>query len=362
MRQACQSSKTTTTYGCANSTAPAAALPSATAGGPSPAGIDNENGTQTWTFTRNGGTLLAGATISADSLALDYGISGNGFFEISAIDGLNGQNAPYWRIARWTGHPATGTVVRAQGGQLRGIFGQDEFGLFVGTGTADTDRYLRLSDYTDAGNPANSGNRINNLSLSIFNNGTETIHIGPWNNFWLGPDAGHKKFYWDGTKLTIEGEITVVGGNAATTDALTNGLAGKISTGGAAADVNANTTTISGGKITTGSITADKINVTTLSAIKANMGTLTAGSIVIGSTNKLWLNDASDGALNIGGATKASAPFRVTAAGALTATNATISGTVNIAGGSMLLDSEGAGLLAYSHPSQGYTPADDKRK
>ena len=78
-----------------------------------------------------------------------------------------------------------------------------------------------------------------------------------------------------------------------------------------------------------GSVTADKIYVTTLSALTANMGSLTAGSIVIGSTDKLWLNDSADGALNIGGSTKASAPFRVTAAGALTATNATIGGSIS---------------------------------
>ena len=59
------------------------------------------------------------------------------------------------------------------------------------------------------------------------------------------------------------------------------------------------------------------------------MGSLTAGSIVIGSTDKLWLNDSADGALNIGGSTKANAPFRVTAAGALTATNATIGGSIS---------------------------------
>lgn len=81
-------------------------------------------------------------------------------------------------------------------------------------------------------------------------------------------------------------------------------------------------------KILAGAVTAAKISVTSLAAIVANMGSITAGQIVIGSTNRIWLNDAGDGALAIGGSTKASAPFRVTAAGALTATNATISGTI----------------------------------
>jgi len=76
------------------------------------------------------------------------------------------------------------------------------------------------------------------------------------------------------------------------------------------------------------SITADYILVNELSAITADMGSLTAGEIVIGSSNKLWLNEGNDGALNIGGSTKASAPFRVTSGGVLTATNATVRGTI----------------------------------
>ena len=56
------------------------------------------------------------------------------------------------------------------------------------------------------------------------------------------------------------------------------------------------------------------IQTNTLSAISADLGAVTAGSIVVGSTNKLWLNDnatAPTVALAIGGSTKASAPFRV---------------------------------------------------
>lgn len=126
----------------------------------------------------------------------------------------------------------------------------------------------------------------------------------------------------------LRGQIVVTGGDL-------GGLA--------ATDVNANTTTIDGGKITANSVTASQIaastitanllSVSTLSAITADMGSLTAGSIVIGSTNKLWLNESADGALNIGGSTKASAPFRVTAAGALTATSATITGAITASSG-----------------------------
>lgn len=90
-------------------------------------------------------------------------------------------------------------------------------------------------------------------------------------------------------------------------------------------NVTINTTTnpftVNGAVLVTGSVDADKLNVTSLSAISADLGSVTAGSIVVGSTNKLWLNDAGDGGLAIGGATKASAPFRVSATGGVVADN-----------------------------------------
>lgn len=101
---------------------------------------------------------------------------------------------------------------------------------------------------------------------------------------------------------------------------------------------------LTGELIVDGEIVADHISsislsvlqaeVGTLSALTANMGTLTAGSIVIGSTNRIWLNDSGDGGLHIGGSTKGSAPFSVDATGALTATGATVDGVVTINAGS----------------------------
>lgn len=134
---------------------------------------------------------------------------------------------------------------------------------------------------------------------------------------WLGSDAGTYKLFigdsagnkvtWDGTTLAITGALTTASGSS-----------------------------IDGGYLTASSVTADKISVTNLSAINADLGTVTAGSIVVGSTNKLWLNDAADGSLAIGGTDKTTAPFRVDAAGNLTATSATISGAITTGSGSSL--------------------------
>lgn len=61
-------------------------------------------------------------------------------------------------------------------------------------------------------------------------------------------------------------------------------------------------------------ITPDYIQTPSLAVINPDMGAIIAGSIVVGTTNKLWLNDdatAPTVALAIGGSTKASAPFLV---------------------------------------------------
>lgn len=47
-------------------------------------------------------------------------------------------------------------------------------------------------------------------------------------------------------------------------------------------------------------------------------------SIVLGDTDKIWINDDGDGAIHVGGSTKSSAPFSVASDGTLTATGATI--------------------------------------
>jgi hypothetical protein len=144
-----QSSSRAISSGCACSAAREAASPSAGPGGTVTNYVDGtggNEGTQTWTFSRNPGTPgAATGVIPADALVLDFGVSGNGFYEVNAIDGAYGANSPYAQVVTWATHPATQTV-RARMGNLRGIFSvADEFGLYAGSGTAVTDRYIRAS-------------------------------------------------------------------------------------------------------------------------------------------------------------------------------------------------------------------------
>lgn len=132
---------------------------------------DQSDGTQTWTFTRHSSTPgAASGTIAADSLALDFGVTGNGFYEVNAIDGVYAQNSPYWRIATWDTHPATQTV-RVQGGNLRGLFGAaNEYGFYAGDGTGTSNAYLRLS---------NQIGLLQNIPIEMYVSGTRHLSINP---------------------------------------------------------------------------------------------------------------------------------------------------------------------------------------
>ena len=175
-------------------------------------GVNFADGLQFWKFTRsaapNDGAMAAGTVIQADALVLDYGTTGNGFYEVNAVDGSYGLNSPYAQIVSWASHPASGQAVRARLGNLRGIFGAaNEYGLYAGAGAATSDAYLRISN-TEVG--------LYNLPLRMYTGGTERVHIAAHNDVWIGPSSADKRLSWDGTTLTISGAINVVGGDAAT--------------------------------------------------------------------------------------------------------------------------------------------------
>lgn len=129
---------------------------------------------QSWTFTRstgsNSGAMLNGTVIAADSIVLDYGTSGNGFYEVNAIDGANGVNSPYAQVVTWTGHPATGQTLRTRTGNLTGVgFGvANEYGLYAGNGVLTSSAYLRMS---------NAAFELHNVPINLFNGAAQT---GEW--------------------------------------------------------------------------------------------------------------------------------------------------------------------------------------
>ena len=132
-----------------------------------------------------------GTVVAADAFVLDYGKSGNGWHEITAIDGIYGGNSPYSRVVSWTGHPATGAVVRTQDGNLKGIFGAgNEFGFFAGDGVTVSNQYLRIS---------NLGAKLNNIPLELYSGGVQKVNIDSAGiNVWIGASDADKRLTWDG--------------------------------------------------------------------------------------------------------------------------------------------------------------------
>jgi hypothetical protein len=162
-------------------------------------------------MTSEAGAMTPGTTVSAKSLVLDYGVSGNGFVETTAVDGAYGANSPYQQTVSWATHPATGQTVRTRTGNLYGLFAQaNEYGLYAGNGTADTDPYLRISS---------NSVRLNNIPLRLHNSGVQTVNIdSAGTDIWVGPSSADKRLHWNGTTLSVVGSITITGGNAAKTD------------------------------------------------------------------------------------------------------------------------------------------------
>jgi hypothetical protein len=207
------------------------------------ASTDTTNHSQTYTFTRstapNAGAATDGTVIAAGATAPDYGTSGMGWIEQNAIDGYRGENSPYIQTVSWTGHPASGKVVRTREGNLYGLFAQtNEYGLYVGTGVTTTDKYIRVSSYTA---------ELHNLPLHLFANTTQVITLEPGANpyfaignpiptgwlsqsgIWSGRHTdGTYRLYigsvsggalaagiqWDGTTMTVKGIVTIQAGSA----------------------------------------------------------------------------------------------------------------------------------------------------
>jgi hypothetical protein len=305
-------------------------------------------------------------------------------------------NAPYkvYYAAKRQHTSATGDV--ADGAPHRAAqtgwesLGTQDFFVAAKIGLFE-DSYVQST--LNIGTNNNGGVSTSNITLSggtaypYFSLGQATAGVYNANGIFIGAvnDDGTKyrmslksagnALTWDGSTLTVQGTLKVADGTgvASSTD-LSTGLGTKLGAGQAAADVNNNTTNISGGKIRTGKIQSNNISGTddgsafstegmsidlTGGGISAKNFRITAagsaffrgdisgasgtfsdtvsgatiigGTIAIGSSNSVFKADTNG--IYLGNATFGSAPFRVTPAGVLTATNATISGNITATDG-----------------------------
>jgi len=115
-------------------------------------GTAGNDGQQSWTFLRGtavsgcGGAMSSGSVVAVDSLALDFGASGAGYAEVTAVDGTYGANSPYYQVVTWTTCPvAANRTLRARWGNLSGAYGyaagSGVFGFAAGDASAT---YLTL--------------------------------------------------------------------------------------------------------------------------------------------------------------------------------------------------------------------------
>ena len=196
------------------------------------------SGYQEWTFTRgaggSAGSMTASTVVARGTVVLDYGVSGAGYYEVNAVDGIDAVNSPYAQVVTWATAPvAANRTVRSRFGNLLGITGvSGEYGMLAGTYDTDSDaQYFRAS---------NQAVQLVGVDLLMYDGATNVFRIdrgggtapylslgspapttyGSGTGIWMGDDSGTYKFRvgnpsanqirWDGTNLTIgQGTVTV---------------------------------------------------------------------------------------------------------------------------------------------------------
>jgi hypothetical protein len=220
-------------------------------------GSGPQAGMQHWAFARgtgaNGGAMSTGAVVAVNQLVQDLGVSGNGYVEISALDGPNGSNAPYIQTNTWTTAPiGANTVTRCRLGNLNGLAGAGpEYGILCTSPNSGT---LRLS---------NIAAQFHNIPVDLYDGATQVFRADP-----AGPTgpylamgnpmptayAGSNAGVWIGKDADNAYKIRI--GNP-TGNRLTyaNGTLSIVGEGSGITNIN-------GGNIQAGTITAAQVSVT----------------------------------------------------------------------------------------------------
>jgi hypothetical protein len=233
------------------------------------------NATTGWLINGSGRAYFYDATIAG---SIDIGGFDSGSFHVDSEGNL------------WLG---SGTLVNAPFKVLK-----------EGDVTANT---ITTKNLTLTGNTVMSNNSKIFLGTGVYSNTNTPFYVDDTSKFSLG-----NKLTWDGSTLTITGNVNITGGNTLTlindaqsdadtaysvaisansiavsaqstandaySEAVTRILPGELE-----ARINDSVTNISGGKITTGSINANLITTGTLSADYIFGGTISGSAISLGS-------------------------------------------------------------------------------
>lgn len=172
---------------------------------------DNGDGTQTWTFTLKQGPTGASEdtrTIAKGSLAIDFGASGAALIHLSVIDDAG---APYIKMRRWSGanpYSPSNYTTYVQIGNLNNITNTyvtpNGDGLYIRS-TAGEDKFIIADD---------NGLQLRGTDLTLYDGGTQTVNINAaGDDVWIGLGSADKRLSWNGTTLSIEGDVIITGGS-----------------------------------------------------------------------------------------------------------------------------------------------------
>jgi hypothetical protein len=166
--------------------------------------------TQSFTFTRSSAPNAGSGsgTIKTGTLALDYGTTGQGYYETTAVDGVNGANSPYSQVVTWTTHPATGSALKFRAGNLAGITDAAFGGALSGFGIYGDNAYLKgkiviasgSSGYANISDKPTIPTNTNQLTDGANLGGTAAWTGVSSKPGYIGAPAGDG-LYIDGTKM-----------------------------------------------------------------------------------------------------------------------------------------------------------------
>lgn len=335
-----------------------------------------------FTATLRAGTTAPAAGMEFVRLGSTSDAARRGSIYLTADD----SGAPFIDVVNGvTAHTDWNTVgmVKVRIGRLDGITGNsNEYGIWAGTGTGDTAQSIVASSASVSLNnvplrfKAGSSTVVMELapgSSAPYMALGSTLPTGPLvgNGLWMGKDGSDYEFrvgtvsggalvkgiHWDGSNLTWKATNTTLdaSGNLTATNAVLSGQVTATSGAIGGWSLSASGLTATNIGLYSGAANTARVQVGSGSDVAGINATAAAGDIAF------WAGDTH--------ANRASADFRVTAAGALYATTGTIAGDFTVtspgrliaSGGGIVLTATGINVALWSGIDGGQAPSDESK-
>ena len=256
-----------------------------------------------YTVTRNQDGSGANDWVTGDAIAYLGKNSGEGYIEITSTQTIHNDLGPNLTIYSRTGssnwNDSNPTVSL---GNLESFldYSQDEFGLIVGDNVSNA----TTSSFKGFSADATNGLRMFNTDIQLHSSGDKRVKLTSDGTVKFGTDidggSESVKLNWDGTTLTVVGQITVQGGSSGIAN-LSD--AGNLATSDTVGSIDMDSTIISGGKIITGLLTASNITTGTLDASASTITNIDSSNISTGtlSADRITTSSLSADKILLGG-------------------------------------------------------------